>query len=104
MTSLTSLICRQIMVLTVSGTGVILPIPYDISHELIPSQTLTFKSMNLNHDWENSLYDNAIYEYQGQELEKIEIIKSFSLKLLSQMKDMDEDLIQASNEVFWDSL
>ena len=104
MTNIASQISTQLIVLTLTGGGIILPVPYDIPHELIPSKTYTYKSMELKHEWENKLSDSVGYNYQELEIENIEIIKSFSLKLLSQMKDMDEDLVKASNEVFWDSL
>jgi len=99
MNNTNSTIGKSLFLATLAGTTLMTTLCYDAQE--IPSVTANYVELNMGYEWENR--EGFNFKYSSDALEYSTII-SFAEKLVSQSQDIDIEIQEAVNKIFWDLL
>lgn len=99
MNNTNSTISKSLFLATLAGTTLMSSLHYD-SQEL-PSVTAKYVELKMGYSWENR--EGFNFKYSSDEYEYFTIM-SFAEKLVSQSQDIDFEIQEAVNRIFWDLL
>jgi hypothetical protein len=93
---------HRILLASFAGTTSLIP-SYTGESNNIPSLTAKYEIIDSNYSWEEKESTSKSY-YISCDIEQLNILESFSVKLLSNMRDIDEDIAKGLNSFFWELL
>lgn len=86
------------LLIATMGTAILAPVYYEPSQAILPTQNLSYKQLAIN-SWGSSALSSPY-----SPVAKIEIITTFSKRLLENSRDIDADILDVIDDIYWDLL
>jgi hypothetical protein len=94
---------QRLLLASFAGTSTLVSTSYTGESNNIPSLTAKYEIMIPNYSWEEKEGTSKSYSIVC-DLAYLNVLESFSIKLLSDMRDIDEDIAKDLNKFFWNML
>ena len=92
---------RQLLFATIAGSSLITIANYEVNRNTLPSLTVEYSKMNIGYPWESTFGSQISSDYNSVQFEAI---LSFAQKVIGNSHDIDIDIQDAVNKIFWDLL
>ena len=92
---------KQLIFATIAGSSFIAAATYEVNSNPMPSMNVTYTECITTYPWEAELgiSNLAVNDYQDYDT-----MVNFAKKVVSETKDIDIDIQEAVNKIFWDLL
>lgn len=92
---------KQLIFATIAGSSLVAAANYEINSNSLPSMNVPYIECTTTYPWEaeSGIGNLAVNDYQHYDT-----MVSFAKKVVSETKDIDVDIQEAVNKIFWDLL